>query len=217
MHLTPDHERVFSNYQDETPDIQVSKEDLVKEAFQETSLLHICSGTMFHPTALETTQEAVRLAKKAGALVSFDSNIRPLRWKSEQICRDTVNSFLKDADIVKLTEEELAFMMETTTLEQGIEKLATFSIPVVLVTQGAEGTLVLLNGEAFQVPAEKVIPVDTTGAGDAFMAGVLQQIHVNGYPSDKEKWREVVSFGNRMGAICVTKMGALSAMPYADD
>ena len=58
--------------------------DLDEEAFQDASVLHICSGTMFHPTALKTTREAVRLAKKIGVPLSFDANIRPLRWESEE-------------------------------------------------------------------------------------------------------------------------------------
>lgn len=217
VHLTPEHDREFANYQDETPDIQVTSEDLDQSSFRNTSLLHICSGTMFHSTALKTTREAVRLTKEAGALVSLDANIRPLRWKTESICRETISSFLKDADLVKLTEEELTFLMDTETMEEGLDRLASFSIPMVLVTLGAEGTLVIHKEETFRVPTEKVNPIDTTGAGDAFMAGVLQQLHVNGYPQDSETWQEVVSFGNRMGAICVTKMGALSAMPYKDE
>ena len=69
IHLTEDNDRIFHTYIDETPDIQVETSDLSTEAFQNASVLHICSGTMFHPTALKTTREAVRLAKKFGVPV----------------------------------------------------------------------------------------------------------------------------------------------------
>lgn len=214
VHLTPEHDRVFANYQNETPDIQVTAQDLREETFQQASILHICSGTMFHPTALETTRRAVLLAKEKDTLVSFDANIRPLRWESEEICRETTTSFLTDADLVKLTEEELIFMTNTETLEEGISELEAYGIPVILITRGDLGTIAIIHGEQFQIPSVKAVAVDTTGAGDAFMAGVLRQIHLHGYPVNSSEWKEVVRFGNQMGALCVTKTGALSAMPY---
>ena len=217
VHLTPEHDRVFANYQNETPDIQVTANDLQQETFQQASIFHICSGTMFHPTALKTTRKAVDLAKETETLVSFDANIRPLRWESEDLCRETTVSFLTSASLVKLTEEELMFMMNTDTLDEGIIQLAAFSIPVVLITQGDLGTLAIIHGEHFQIPSPKAVPVDTTGAGDAFMAGILRQIHLNGYPENASEWQKVICFGNQMGALCVTKPGALTAMPYADE
>lgn len=217
VHLTPDHDRVFADYQNETPEIQVTAQDLRKKTFQQASILHICSGTMFHPIALETTRRAIELAKETDTLVSFDANIRPLRWESEEICRETTTSFLQDADLVKLTEEELTFMMETETLQDGVSRLGTFSIPVVLITRGNLGTLAIIHGEQVHISTVKKEPVDTTGAGDAFMAGVLRQLHLYGYPAAVSQWKEVVAFGNRMGALCVTKTGALSAMPSLDE
>ncbi|WP_432354255.1 carbohydrate kinase family protein [Sporosarcina sp. A2] len=217
VHLTPDHDRVFTNYQNETPDIQVTAKDLQRQTFEESSILHICSGTMFHPTALETTRKAVELAKQTDTLVSYDANIRPLRWESEEICRNTTVAFLNGADVMKLTEEELTFIMNTDTVEQGLVKLGDYSIPVVLITQGDLGTLAIIHGERFQIPSVKAVPVDTTGAGDAFMAGILRQLHLNGYPENISDWQEVIQFGNQMGALCVTKPGALSAMPHIND
>ncbi|WP_199562809.1 carbohydrate kinase family protein [Sporosarcina sp. BI001-red] len=217
VHLTKEHDRVFANYQNETPDIQVTPRDLQEETFQQASILHICSGTMFHPVALETTQRAVQLAKETNTRVSFDANIRPLRWESEEICRDTTNSFLTVADLVKLTEEELTFMMNTETLEEGLSKLESFAIPVVLITRGDLGTIAIIHGEQFHVPSVQAVAVDTTGAGDAFMAGVLRQLQLYGYPSDTSEWKKVVRFGNQMGALCVTKTGALSAMPCLNE
>lgn len=220
VHLTPEYDRVFVNYQNETPDLQVTAEDLKKETFQQASILHICSGTMFHPTALHTTKEAVRIAKASGALVSFDANIRPLRWASEDSCRKTTVSFLSEADLVKLTEEELTFMMNTKTLEEGLCKLESFSVPIVLITQGEKGTLAIIDGKSIQIPAVKATAVDTTGAGDAFMAGVLRQMHTQGETltlTDVSMWKDIIRFGNEMGARCVTKAGALSAMPYAHE
>jgi len=217
IHLSDDNDRIFHAYIDETPDIQVETSDLSIEAFQDASVLHICSGTMFHLTALETTREAVRLAQKFGVPLSFDANIRPLRWESEALCRETIMSFVEDANLLKLTEEELFFLTETDTLEDGITKLVPYRIPVVLVTAGELGTFAVIDGSMTHVGVEPVVAVDTTGAGDAFIAGILCEIHLKGQPKTRDEWIDYISFGNKLGALCATKPGALSAMPRRKD
>lgn len=217
IHLTDANERIFHSYIDETPDIQVESVDLDEEAFCGASVLHICSGTMFNQTALQTTREAVRLAKGNGALLSIDANIRPVRWGSEKVCRETVLPFFEDADIVKLTEEELFFLTKTNTIEAGIAQITSFQIPVLLITMGEMGTFTVINGVSEHVRVEPVEAIDTTGAGDAFIAGVLSRIHLHGTPTTHEEWIEVVSFGNKLGGLCITKPGALSAMPRLEE
>ncbi len=217
VHLTEACERIFKDYVDETPDLQVEPLQLNEAAFKHASALTVCSGTMFHPTALATTRAAVEMAKDKGAIIAMDANIRPLRWSSEEICRETITSFFEDVDILKVTDDELFFLTETTSLEEGIEQLSSYLVPIILVTVGENGTYAVLNGEVIHVPTEKVIPVDTTGAGDAFMAGVLRDVQYNGLPTTKEELVRCTSFGNKLGAFAATKAGALTALPYYED
>ena len=67
------------------------------------------------------------------------------------------------------------------------------------------------------VEVEPVEPVDTTGAGDAFIAGILSQTHLKGQPKTREEWIDYIAFGNKLGALCATKSGALSAMPRLEE
>ena len=157
------------------------------------------------------------MAKEKGAIIAIDANIRPLRWSSEDYCRETINDFFEDADILKLTDDELFFLTESTTLEEGLSKLDSLLVPIILITVGAEGSYAVLNGEAIHVPVEKVVAVDTTGAGDAFMAGVLRYVHFNGLPTTEEDLVACVSFGNKLGAMAATKAGALTALPGYED
>jgi len=217
VHLTENCERIFKDYIDETPDLQVTTQQLNEEAFKRASVFNCCSGTMFHPTALETTRMAVEMAKKNGAIIAIDANIRPLRWSSEKYCRETVASFFQDANILKLTDEELFFLTETNSIEAGLEALKPLNLPIVLVTVGANGAYAVLNGDVIHVPVEQVVPVDTTGAGDAFMAGVLRYVHYNGLPTTKESLFDCVAFGNKLGALAATKAGALTALPRYDE
>lgn len=217
VHLTEDGERIFKDYIDEAPDLQVTAKQLNEEAFKRASVFNCCSGTMFHPTALETTRVAIEMAKRNGAIIAIDANIRPLRWSSEAYCRETVASFFQDAHILKLADEELLFLTETTSIEAGLEALRPLNVPIILVTVGADGAYAVLNGEVLHVPVEKVEAVDTTGAGDAFMAGVLRYVHFNGVPTTKTALIDCVSFGNKLGSIAATKPGALTALPHFEE
>ncbi|MER1958726.1 MAG: carbohydrate kinase [Solibacillus sp.] len=217
VHLTENCEREFKDYVDETPNLQVTPEQLQEEAFKHASIFNVCSGTMFEPTALKTTQRAVEMAKDKGAIIAIDANIRPLRWESEEICRETIGSFFEDADILKLTDEELFFLTETTTIEEGLSKLDELLVPIILVTVGGDGAYAVLNGEVTHVPVKRIVPVDTTGAGDAFMAGVLRYVHYNGLPTVTEDLVECVAFGNKLGALAATKAGALTALPSYEE
>ena len=217
VHLTEKCERVFKDYVDETPNLQVTPEQLQEEAFKRASVLNVCSGTMFEETALKTTRAAVDMAKDKGAIIAIDANIRPLRWESEEICRETITSFFEDADILKLTDEELYFLTETTTVGEGLQKWDELLVPIVLITVGADGAYAVLNGEVTHVPVEQVVPVDTTGAGDAFMAGVLRYVHFNGLPTVTEDLISCVAFGNKLGAMAATKAGALTALPSFEE
>lgn len=217
IHLTPDCDRIFAEYVNETPDLQVTPADLQETAFEHASVFHICSGTMFHPEALKTTLKAVKMAKANGVICSFDANIRPLRWDSEQRSRDTACKFLKTTDVLKVTTDELAFLMETESMEEGISRLGEFNIPLVFLTDGENGTYALYEGEVFHVPVVPVKPVDTTGAGDAFVAGTIRYIHLNGMPKSKQQVMECAAFSNKLGALCATKAGALTAMPRLEE
>lgn len=217
VHLTQECERIFKDYVDETPDLQVLPEQLNEEAFKKASVFNVCSGTMFHPIALETTRKGVEMAKDKGTIIAIDANIRPLRWESEAICRDTITSFFEDAHILKLTDEELYFLTETDKLEDGVKVLNQYLVPIVLITAGANGAYAVLNGELIHVPTIEVEAVDTTGSGDAFMAGVLRYVHFNGLPTTPEELVKCVSFGNKLGAFAATKAGALTALPHYDE
>ncbi|MFP3324360.1 carbohydrate kinase [Planococcus sp. SIMBA_160] len=217
IHLTEANDRVFASYDNETPDLQVTADELAGEAFESASLFHFCSGTLFHPEARETTAQALELAKSHDVICSYDVNIRPLRWESEELCRQTVLRFLPQADILKLTVEELLFLMEADSLEAGIESLKKYRLPVVFVTDGEHGTHAVFQEETIHVPVVPVQPVDTTGAGDAFMAGIIRHVHLNGMPKNQQQLVACAGFGNKLGALCATRAGAITAMPRSED
>ncbi|WP_040226471.1 carbohydrate kinase family protein [Bhargavaea cecembensis] len=220
IHLDESGERVFHTYHDETPAIQVRPGDIPAGALEGVSLLHLASGTMFHPAARETTERLVELAGAGGVPISVDANIRPARWADEETCRKTVSRFIEEASIVKMTKEELSFLTGTESLDEGLQLIRRPAHQVLFITDGANGTHGMLGGSdlgAVHVPATAVRAVDTTGAGDAFMAGILHFVRVRGMPGDRDALIRCAEFGNRLGAMAVTRKGALTALPHAGE
>lgn len=214
VHLTTTRDRIFTNYSDETPDIQVEPGHLQDEAFKKASVFSFCSNTMFQKTALETTKVAVKKAIENDCLIAMDANIRPLRWESPQQCLETISEFLPFVNVMKLADEELFFLTDTKTIEEGIAALAKYDITLLMVTVGAAGAYIVFDGEIQHVPSIEIDCVDTTGAGDAFMSGMLCSIHQKGLPKTIDEAYDYVFFSNQLGALTATRAGAITAMPH---
>lgn len=209
VHINDDGERVFHSYDNLTPDVLLTAEELEQELFKQAKIFYFGSGTLFHKTARNTTNKAMEYAREQDSLVAFDTNIRLKRWESEEICRQTVLSFLSRADIVKMAEEELFFLSETNSLEEGLEKLTQYGVPYLFVTMGGDGACAVHDGKKIVVPSVKVEAIDTTGAGDAFMAAVLSKFHELGTPKDDTQLESYVQFANEVGARATMKLGSI--------
>jgi fructokinase len=214
VHILENGDRSFHAYENKSPDDLLFAEELNDELFEAASLFYFGSGTLFHPVALQTTRAAVRLARKHKTLIAFDPNIRMKRWESEEQCRSIILDFLKSVDILKLSDQELTFLMKSTTVEEGLQMLSSYTIPYVWVTLGEEGALAVHGHNRTLVQGEKVEVVDTTGAGDAFMAGILHCIQTHGLPKTTTELIKYTMFGNHLGGLAVTQQGALTAIEH---
>ena len=182
-------------------------------SFEANQWLHCCSIALANEPSRSTTLAAIKAMKEANGFVSFDPNLRDEVWQQPQEIRPIVMSAIKLADVVKFSEEELLYLTETCSLDEGVTELSHYLIPLVLITLGENGALAIVNGQQHQVDSISVNVVDTTGAGDAFVSGLLA------YLSQHDDWQqearviEAVRWGNICGALATTKKGAMSALP----
>jgi fructokinase len=209
VHVNDQGDRYFHSYINETPDDWITAEELDKELFTQSKLFYFGSGTLFHPIARKTTNQALVFAKEGNSLIAFDTNIRLKRWENEEQCREVILSYVKKASIVKMAEDELLFLTKSDTLEQGIESISNMDIPFLFITRGKEGAFASHKGIQVNVPGIEVKVVDTTGAGDAFMAALLSRFHDQGVPENKALLEEYTSFANLAGAMSTTQFGSL--------
>jgi fructokinase len=216
VHINEYGERYFHSYINPTPEEVLTAGQIRRELFERAKIFYFGSGTLFHEKAKHTTEIALKYAKESNTLVAFDTNLRLKRWESVKQCRETVCSFLRYADIVKLAEEELYFLTETQSLDDGLEKLSQLKIPYIFITMGSKGAYSIFKGRKVYVPAFKVHAIDTTGAGDAFMSALLFCFHEKGNPTESAHLKQFTEFANKVGAMATTKIGSLSAFNTID-
>ncbi|AJD92433.1 fructokinase [Jeotgalibacillus malaysiensis] len=213
-------ERSFDFYIDPSADRFLKADELDPALFEEAKILHFGSISMISEPSKTATKKAVELAREKGMMISYDPNLRMSLWPNEEEARRTISSMLDQADVVKISEEELEFLTGTEDIQKGAEVLKQFGIPLLLITMGAEGSWVFTQTETRHVPAEKVQVVDTTGAGDAFVSGMLYSLHeFDGEVRDLKLDQAVkmVEFASHSGALAASVKGAMTALPTIEE
>jgi fructokinase len=153
-------------------DLFLQPEDL--PPFAANEWLHVCSIALSAEPSRSTTFAAMERIKLAGGRVSFDPNIRADLWQDPELLHACLDRALRLANVVKLSEEELALISGRDDLVEGITALTQRYQPeLLLVTQGKAGVLTAFQQQLTHFSAQPVVSVDTTGAGDAFVAGCL--------------------------------------------
>lgn len=211
-------DRTFDFMRRGSADVMLSADELDRELLNSCKVLHFGSVSLTDEPARSATFEAVKAAKAAGAVISYDPNYRPPLWKDSAESVRLMRKGLEYADIVKVSDNELELLTGETDYQAGLRKLLEIGARFALITLGAEGCCYAsAAGETGYVPAFKVNTIDTTGAGDTFTGAVLSGLlDCNFNPGDGEL-RDIVAFANAAGALNTTKRGAISAMPSYEE
>jgi len=202
-----DGERSFCFNRKNTADYQIPNEAL--EKIKDADIIHLGSLMMSEARGIKTADEVVRLTKENNKLLSFDVNYRDDIYKSEKEAIDISLKYLKKADILKLSEDEVKLLSGLNDLDLGIKKI-TNDDQLVLVTLGKDGSRFYFKGMKETVPTIKIKAIDTTGAGDAFYASVLKNIDGLDFNNiKKEELIKILTEANLCGAKACMQKGSL--------
>ncbi|QGN37061.1 aminoimidazole riboside kinase [Klebsiella oxytoca] len=209
-------ERTFTFMVRPSADLFLAEEDLPQ--FAAGQWLHACSIALSAEPSRSTTFAAMEKIKQAGGRVSFDPNIRPDLWQDQALLHACLDRALRMANVVKLSEEELEFISGSNDLTHGIASVtARYQPELLLVTQGKAGVLAAFQQQFTHFSARPVVSVDTTGAGDAFVAGLLTSLGAKGMPTDIAALEPTLALAQTCGALATTAKGAMTALPYQHD
>jgi Sugar kinases, ribokinase family len=219
--LTESGDRSFTFYRKTGADIFLSPDDVDETVLRNCSIFHFSSVSLTDEPSRGATLYAVKKARDLGAVISFDPNYRPLLWSNEDAALNEIRNAIPHADIIKVSEEELKLLTETSDLLKGAKILCGFGPKLVLITLGSEGAF-YYNGRCNgHLPAYNVETIDTTGAGDAFLGAVLHSL--KGKKADdlcnlsQDELNRIIAFGNAAGSLATTKKGAIPSMPTKEE
>lgn len=214
--LRSDGEREFMFYRNPSADMLLKEAELDLDLIRKAKIFHYGSISLITEPCKSAHIAAAKVAKDAGVFLSYDPNLRLPLWPSAESAREGILSIWDTADIIKISEEEISFLTkgEDPYDDAVVQKLFHPNLKLLLVTEGPEGCRYYTKEFSGRVKGLKVDAVDTTGAGDAFVAGILSQLAMDlSLLQNEDRLRKALKFANACGALTVKERGAIPALP----
>jgi len=218
-------ERSFEFYRGPSADLLFAPHEFQPEWFDDRGIFHFCSNTLTEPGILEATQAGLEKARAAGWLVSFDMNLRNNLWPKGTDPYAPVWACVEQADLVKLSAEELAFLCRHQNETEVLQKILKAGASLVLVTDGGKPLRYFTSSHYGSIEPRNVQMVDSTAAGDAFVGGLLYRLSdlditaasLKALGEDPEQLEDILTFASACGAHAVTHAGAFTSLPGLEE
>lgn len=216
-------ERSFTYFRTCSAEFLLGERDVDPAFLGRARVVHFGTNSLHLPEARTAMLRTVDTARAAGRIVSCDPNLRLHAWEDPEVLRGLLGHLLPRCSVVKLSEEEVAFATGWSAPEDALRYLAGLGVTLPVVTRGEAGAVFLWRGEVVRVPAPRVRVVDTTGAGDGFMAAFLRGLSRRYADASalagasREDLEALATFGCAVGSRVVEHLGAVSGLPGRDD
>jgi len=195
-----------------TADSSLTVEDIDPDYISDAKIVHVSGFSLSQNPSRKAVFTAIDYARSSDVKVSFDPTLRLDVWSSPRTIKRIYGRALRMADIATFSREEAEFIFGTSDPERAAKRAFKYGIEIVGIKMGIEGALLQKRtGEKEKIPAFKVHAIDTTGAGDGWNAGLLVGL-VKGWDL-----HTCLLVANAVGALVVTKRGAITALPYKDE
>ena len=203
-------------YRNPGADAHFDSAQIGADAFADADIFHCGSVSLSLEPSRSAQFELARRARGAGALVSFDPNWRPSLWSDFDAARALIWQMIDLADIVKIADEEWEFITGTSDFARGAAKIRERGPRLVVMTRGAAGASWNCADGQGEVAGFAARAIDTLGAGDSFVAGMLYRVGVAASLDavlGADSLTEILRFANACGALATQKAGAIPALP----
>jgi fructokinase len=216
--LAADGDRSFSFYRNPSADMLMKPEDVALDVIDSYKVFHYGSITLIGEPSRSATLAALEYARSRSKLISYDPNLRLALWPNADAAREGMLAGLEYANVVKVSDEELEFM----TGSKNVSALWRPGMRVIAITHGADGaTIYHRHGESVTqvtAPGFRVSAIDTTGAGDGFIAGLVTKLLELGGDAPlaadySAHLPQIARFANAVGALATTERGGIPGLP----
>ncbi len=212
--LRADGERDFMFYRHPSADMLLYPEEIDRASIGAARILHCGSISLIGEPSRSATLAALKAAQEHGLVISYDPNLRLPLWPSADAARQGMSTGWQYAHVAKVSRQELSFLSGEQDVAAAAKTLWTDQLRLLVVTDGQRGCDYVTAKVQGHVPGFCVEAVDTTGAGDGFVAGLLAGLLEN--PAawhDRAGLEEVLRLANAVGALTTTRRGAIPALP----
>ncbi len=220
VHKLQNGDRDFSFYRNPGADMMLASGEVDFGLIGKSKIFHFGSLSMTDGPSREATKRAVETAEGAGLLRSFDPNLRPPLWNSEDEAKEQIRYGLAHCDILKISDNEIQWLTGREDFTDGVKELKKhYDIRLICVSMGKDGSRAYYDGKMVEVPGFiREETVETTGAGDTFCGCMLHYVLEYGLDNlDEDKIREMLTFANAAASIITTRKGALKVMPEREE
>ncbi len=212
--LKADGERDFMFYRHPSADMLYRPDELDGDYIRSAKIFHFGSISLISEPSRTTTLQAIEIAQAGRLTVSYDPNLRLNLWPSAEAARQGILEAWPLAEVIKISEEELNFLSGKAQLVTGARRLWHDRLHLLVVTRGKSGCTYFTPDLTGDVAGFSVQAVDTTGAGDGFVAGLLTGLYQNlDGELDEGHLDAICRYANAVGALTTTQRGAIPALP----
>jgi fructokinase len=212
--LRSDGEREFMFYRHPSADMLFAPADVDADVIRNAKLLHYGTISLISEPSRSATLHAIELARDAGCIVSCDPNLRLALWPDRAAARDGLLRAIEHAQVVKLSDDELRFLTGSDDPAAAREQLWHDRLKLLVVTLGSAGCVYFTTNFDGVVVGFGVEAIDATGAGDGFVAGLVQGVLADRSGLKEEaRVRAICRTANAVGALTTTERGAIPALP----
>lgn len=209
-------DRSFSFARKPGADTQLKWEDVDLSLVDEAKVFHFGTLSLTDEPVRTTTQKCIAYAKDKQKIITFDPNLRLPLWKCPEEAKAQILWGLQQADVVKISDEEVEFLWDCTPEEGAARLLKDYGVSLAMITLGAKGCYLRSPVAEFRTGSPKVTPIDTTGAGDIFGGSAVARLLELG-KSAAELTEEDLSYIARYAAAAASfsteKSGGIPSIP----
>lgn len=209
-------ERSFSFARKPGADTQLAWAEVDKTLLDECRVFHFGTLSLTGQPAREATQKALAYVKSRGKLVTFDPNLRLPLWNSGEEAREQIVWGLSQADVVKISDEEVSFLWDCSPEEGADRLLEEYGVSLAMVTLGPEGCYLKNAGGSVRAASPKVKAVDTTGAGDIFGGSAVSRLlKLEKGPAElsQGELEEIARFASTAASLSTQRSGGIPSIP----
>ncbi|MFD0696627.1 PfkB family carbohydrate kinase [Paenibacillus sp. GCM10027628] len=216
----PDGDRDCIFYRHPGADMRLSPDEIIESYFCNAAIFHYGSISLGSESSKAATLRALKFARAHKLLISYDPNLRMDLWRDPEHAYKEINEGFGYADFVKISEEEYKFITGCADVEACGRYILDRGAKLVVVTMGKDGCYYTNGQSSGYVAGYPAHVVDTTGAGDAFVAAMLHgfaQRMKAGTPNMDQGLHQMLQIANAAGSLATTRIGAIPSLPTKEE